>query len=95
MQEWLGTPICLRRCATTGQIRGASVSLDPQHSGRLRKAPENFIDQDGVRTVFREAKDGRRDFIRGAFAAAMASAAAPAVLAQSNPVPAEGGDPTS
>jgi sulfane dehydrogenase subunit SoxC len=93
MREWLGTPIYLRCCATTGQIRGASVSLDPQHSGRLRKAPENFIDQDGVRTVFREAKDGRRDFIRGAFAAAMASAAAPAVLAQSNPVPAEGGDP--
>ena len=62
-------------------------------SGRLIKAPENFIPQDGVRTVFAEARRGRRDFVRSAFAAALAGAAAPAALAQANPVPREGGDP--
>ncbi len=61
--------------------------------GRLKKAPENFIGPEGVRTVFSEAKAGRRDFVRGAFAAALAGAAAPAALAQANPVPAAGGDP--
>jgi sulfane dehydrogenase subunit SoxC len=70
------------------------VSSDPsQASGRLIKAPENFLDPAGVRTVFQEAKAGRRDFIRRAFAGAAAAGAAPLVLAQSNPVPAEGGDP--
>ncbi|MBP6898484.1 MAG: sulfite dehydrogenase [Burkholderiaceae bacterium] len=62
----------------------------------MLKAPENFIDADGVRTVFAEAKAGRRDFIRRAFAGAAgaaAVAAAPRALAQANPVPAEGGDP--
>jgi sulfane dehydrogenase subunit SoxC len=43
--------------------------------GRLIKAPENFIAPNAVGTVFREAKTGRRDFVRGAFAAALASAA--------------------
>ena len=62
-------------------------------TGRLIKAPENFIDAEGVRAVFSEAKAGRRDFVRHAFAAAMATAAAPAALAQANPVGAEGGDP--
>ena len=65
--------------------------------GRLIKAPENFIDADGVRTVFAEAKAGRRDFIRRAFASAAAGAgalaAAGTVRAQANPVPAAGGDP--
>ncbi|HYE38334.1 MAG TPA: sulfite dehydrogenase [Ramlibacter sp.] len=45
-------------------------------AGRLKKAPENFIDPAGVRRVFAEAKDGRRDFLRGAFAAAAAGIAA-------------------
>ena len=62
-------------------------------SGRLRKAPENFLDRDGVGAVWREAKAGRRDFIRKAFATAAAGAAGGAALAQSNPVPTEGGDP--
>ncbi len=62
-------------------------------SGRLIKAPENFLNQDGIKTVFSEAKKGRRDFIRNAFAAAAAGAAVPAAMAQSNPVPVEGGDP--
>jgi sulfane dehydrogenase subunit SoxC len=61
-------------------------------AGRLLKAPENFVSPEGVRTVFAQARAGRRDFIRAAFAAAAAGAAAGA-QAQSNPVPAEGGDP--
>lgn len=44
--------------------------------GRLLKAPENFIDRAGVRQVFAEAREGRRDFLRGAFAAAAGVAAA-------------------
>lgn len=62
-------------------------------SGRLIKAPENFLNRDGIKTVFAEAKKGRRDFIRNAFAAAAAGAAVPVALAQGNPVPTEGGDP--
>ena len=62
-------------------------------SGRLLKAPENFISPEGVRTVFAQAKAGRRDFIRAAFAAAAAGTAAAGIQAQSNPVPTEGGDP--
>lgn len=61
--------------------------------GRLLKAPENFIDAAGVKTVFAQARAGRRDFIRSAFAAAVAGGAAVSAAAQSNPVPAEGGDP--
>lgn len=61
-------------------------------SGRLLKAPENFISPQGVRTVFAQARDGRRDFMRAAFAAAAAGTAARA-QAQSPPVAAEGGDP--
>ncbi len=67
---------------------------DPRSTaGRLLKAPENFLSTEGVRTVFREGKAGRRDFIRSAFASAAAATAAGTALAQSNPVPAEGGDP--
>jgi sulfane dehydrogenase subunit SoxC len=73
------------------------VSTSSPPPGRLLKAPENFIDAEGVRTVFAEAKGGRRDFIRRAFASAAASAGAlaagTAARAQSNPVPAAGGDP--
>ena len=66
---------------------------DHQSSGRLRKAPENFLDGDGVKTVWAQAKEGRRHFIRSAFLAATAAAASPVVVAQGNPVPTEGGDP--
>ena len=62
-------------------------------SGRLIKAPENFLNKDGIKAVFSEAKNGRRDFIRRAFAAAATGAAVPVALAQGNPVPTEGGDP--
>lgn len=66
---------------------------DNLSSGRIRKAPENFLDRDGIKTVVAQAKQGRRDFIRNAFAAAAAAAAGTAALAQGNPVPTEGGDP--
>ena len=61
------------------QIPCAPASVE---RGRLRKAPENFRDAAGVRTVFAEAKKGRRDFIRGAFAAAVAGGAAARASAQ-------------
>jgi len=55
--------------------------------GRLIKAPEGFLDQSGVREVTAEARGGRRDFIRRAFAAAgaagVASVALPAARAAS------------
>ena len=66
---------------------------DNINSGRVQKAPENFLTQSGIKEVFAEGKKGRRDFIRSAFAAAAAGAAAPMALAQGNPVPTEGGDP--
>ena len=66
---------------------------DNLSSGRVRKAPENFLSKDGIKTVFSEAKNGRRDFIRNAFAAAAAGVTVPAAMAQGNPVPVEGGDP--
>ena len=50
--------------------------------GRITKAPENFIATDAMGTIFREAKTGRRDFVRGAFAAAFAGAATSPTLAQ-------------
>jgi sulfane dehydrogenase subunit SoxC len=61
-------------------------------SGKVQKAPENFLTQSGIREVFVEGKKGRRDFIRNAFAAAAAGVAAPMAMAQGNPVPTEGGD---
>ena len=70
------------------------MSSHDQPPGHLLKAPEHFIDPEGVCTVFREARAGRRDFVRGAFTAALAGAVAPTALAQANPVPAEGGDAT-
>lgn len=69
------------------------MDSEAHSAGRLRKAPENFIDSAGVKQVFGEAKAGRRDFIRKAFAAAGAAAVTPLVRAQANPVPASGGDP--
>jgi sulfane dehydrogenase subunit SoxC len=77
----------------TRRLQADAVPAGGAGGGRLLKAPENFIGPDGVRAVFREAKAGRRDFIRNAFAGAMAAAAAPAVLAQASAPPAGGGDP--
>ncbi len=70
--------------------------MDKSSSGRLIKAPENFLDAQGIERVKAEARDGRRDFIRNAFAAALAgggAAAATSARAAANPVPPEGGDP--
>ncbi|HEY0819918.1 MAG TPA: sulfite dehydrogenase [Rhizobacter sp.] len=69
------------------------MSSDAVDPGRLRKAPENFLDASGVKQVFDEAKAGRRSFIRNAFAAAVAGASAPMALAQTQPAPAADGDP--
>lgn len=57
--------------------------MHDQPAGRLRKAPENFLDADGIRRTMAEAKQGRRDFLRGAFAAAAAGAATATARAQS------------
>jgi sulfane dehydrogenase subunit SoxC len=69
------------------------VKQNETGTGRLIKAPENFLDREGIKTVFSEGKQGRRNFIRQAFTAAAAGLATPALMAQSNPVPTEGGDP--
>jgi sulfane dehydrogenase subunit SoxC len=59
----------------------------------MLKAPENYLDAQGIQTVVDEARDGRRDFIRRAFAAAaLGAGSVGAAHAQSNPVPSEGGD---
>ncbi|MEP7281377.1 MAG: sulfite dehydrogenase [Rubrivivax sp.] len=65
----------------------------PAVPGRVRQAPEGFLNRDAVQAVHDEARRGRRDFIRSAFAAAAAGAALPAARAQANPVPSAGGDP--
>jgi len=69
------------------------VDSQSKPSGRLIKAPENFLDVAGIRQVFSEGQHGRRDFIRRAFAAVGAAASAPLAMATSNPVAADGGDP--
>jgi sulfane dehydrogenase subunit SoxC len=66
------------------------VNFQSHRFGRLLKAPENFIGGNAVGTVFNEAKRGRRDFVRGAFAAALAGAGAATSSAQSKP--AQAGD---
>ena len=66
---------------------------DENGSGRLIKAPENFLSPADVATVWAESKRGRRDFLRNAFAAAAAGVAAPVAMSQANPVSPEGGDP--
>ena len=67
------------------------MSHEEHPPGRLLKAPEGFIGPAGVRSVFDEARHGRRDFIRRAFAAATAAtAAAPVGFAQAS---ASDGDP--
>ena len=60
--------------------------------GRLLKAPESFLAPAGIRAVHAQAAQGRRDFIRQAFAAASAALAAPAALAQPKALP-QDGDP--
>ena len=71
--------------------------MTPDHSdfGRIRKAPENFLSLQGARTVAGETRQGRRNFLRSAFAAATASTVATAsggVHAQGTSSMGDGGD---
>jgi sulfane dehydrogenase subunit SoxC len=68
------------------------VDFERETPGRLMKAPENFLDPAGIRQVFAEGKQGRRDFIRAAFAAAGAAGAAVAAPALAAPGGAGGGE---
>jgi sulfane dehydrogenase subunit SoxC len=49
-------------------------------AGRLVKAPEDFLAPSDIRRVFAQGPDGRRGFMRQAFAAAAAAAVAPAAF---------------
>ncbi|MCY7307119.1 MAG: sulfite dehydrogenase [Rhodoferax sp.] len=53
--------------------------------GRLRPAPEGFLQPAGVQAVVAQARAGRRDFLRNAFAAAAPGLAVPTVVAQTGP----------
>ena len=44
--------------------------------GRIIKAPESFLTQTDIKTVWAEAKQGRRNFLRNAFVTASAGAVA-------------------
>ena len=66
-------------------------------SGKILRAPENFLSPDGVKRVTAQAKAGRRDFLRNAFSvaatvavAATGAAVAPTALAQGKPPPGAG-----
>jgi sulfane dehydrogenase subunit SoxC len=69
-----------------------TLNSENTEPGRLLKAPENFLAPQDICQVQEEAKNGRRGFLRRAFAAAGAAVAVP-VMAQSNPVLEGGGDP--
>ena len=71
----------------TYRIMDASLT-----TGQLRRAPENFLCREQVQLVAQQAKSGRRDFLRGAFAAAASSMASAAALAQANQLSSAGGD---
>jgi len=55
----------------------------PGVHGRLNKAPEGFLERAAIGAVQTEAREGRRDFIRQAFAAALAGSVGTAA-AQAN-----------
>ena len=69
------------------------MNSDKAAPGRLIKAPENFLHPAGVRRVVSESRQGRRDFIRGAFVAAASATAAPLALAANPALGQDGGDP--
>lgn len=59
--------------------------------GRIIKAPESFLTQTDIKTVWAEAKQGRRNFLRNAFVTASAGAVAVgSAYASSNPVSGDG-----
>ena len=59
------------------------MNSESKRPGRLIKAPDSFLDPQGVRQVHAEAKAGRRDFLRAAFVAASAAAGGAAQAAAS------------
>src|ERR1700682_5980224 len=62
--------------------------MKPRHApGRLKPAPENFLDAGQVAAV----QAGRRDFLRGAFLAAAAAVAPAKAGAESNATAANAG----
>ena len=72
---------------------GAAASPPGGPAGRLLKAPENFIGPAQAQALAAQNLAGRRNFVRNAFAAALAGASAPAALAQGMPAPDDGSDP--
>ncbi len=70
-------------------MRSSVTFFSAPTPGRLLKAPENFLDAHGARTVVAQARRGRRDFLRRAFVAAGAAAAAPGAIGAG----VAGGDP--
>ena len=64
------------------------MTQDQRAPGRVLKAPESFLDQAAIRTVRVEARAGRRDFIRSAFAVAAAGASGVGLAQEA--VPAQG-----
>ena len=69
------------------------MNQDHMRSGRIKKAPESFLSRDGMRTLLAQSREGRRGFLRQAFAASLAGTGAASALGQGNPLPAAGGDP--
>ena len=69
------------------------MNQDHMRSGRIKKAPESFLSRDGISTLLAQNRDGRRGFLRQAFAASLVGTGAAGALGQSNPLPAAGGDP--
>ena len=85
--------VAYKGCSVSRDVQAwVSFQTDSRPLGRLRKAPENFIARHAVGTVFTEAKAGRRDFVRGAFAAAMASVAASSAIGQTSSASSSAGD---
>jgi sulfane dehydrogenase subunit SoxC len=75
-------------------MRYPTDTMDPfsdtpnQHAqpwGRLQRAPESFLSPHDVQQVQTQAKAGRRDFLRQAFAAATATTAAASIRAADDP----------
>ena len=64
----------------------------PPPSGRLRKAPENFLDIAAMRSAASGQPEARRHFLRNAFAAASAATVAGATWAQGGAAAGDGDD---
>jgi sulfane dehydrogenase subunit SoxC len=61
------------------------VTHEMLDAGRILRAPEYFLSRDGVAAVLDEAKNGRRDFMRRAFAVAACGSVIPVAHARSSP----------